>query len=612
MKRRKKKQAQSLSGAVRNYYLVINTLLFLVFGMCMLGISASTLINKVEEQSALANQQAGDSIDQTLNDIVGQIVSFSSYKTLIGQLGKTEYDAQEQLNLERELKTVLKTTDLFNSVVQEIMVIMDNGFFFSNSIKTKSRINYDYCSQDWYQEAKNVSDNQYVKILGIHKKDFYSYSYREEAQENTFSISFALSNARGNVIGALIYNFDLNSMIKLLKKFNSEENGSVLLLDENGLIISSSDGKQIGEKLEIKSEDSDLSDGSSAGFQAEVNGEQCLVGVKKISLGMTVVSIVPRSEIWKQTDSLIVVLIGMIIGGVLINVWIAFFVTRKFRKPVAKLTNNVQQVESDHLAIPVDEYEYLELNQIAGKFNELLDKLNTLIIKDYKSQILLNKFRLYSLRSQVNPHFLMNTLQQLQTEIVYGNVEESNDIIVSLSKMLRYSLYHYEATVPISMEIQYIQSYLNLFMQKYDGELRAEYEIDERADGFYMPKMILQPVVENCITHAFDENPKDALIRIKVSGQKDGFYFTIEDNGDGMTPQQLRQVQEDLMIPEIDQSKIGIRNIHQRIILNYGEGYGVTLTSEKGVGTKFIIRIPLLTDSGNEEKEERNETSDCR
>lgn len=611
-RQKEKKSANSLSGAVRNYYLLINTLLLLVCGIGMMWASASTLIRKAEEKSAIVNQQAGYSIEQTLNDIVGQMVNFSSYKTLIGQLNRTEYTAQEQLNLERELKTALKTTDLFNSVVQEIMVVMDQGFFFSNSLKTKSTNSYDYCSQTWYQDAKKVSDNNYVKILGLHKIDFYSYSYADRAQDSTFSVSFALSNAKGEIIGALIYNFDLNSMMKLLKNFNSEEKGTVLLLDEDGMVVSSSDGEHLGEVMEFAALSSSFAeDGKSAAFQTEVNGQNCLVGMQKISLGMTVVSIVPRSEIWKQTGSLIVVLIGMIVCGVIINIWIAFYVTHTIRKPVAKLTSNVQQVDSEHLFLPVEAYDYQELNQIAEKFNELLGKLNTLITKDYKSQILLNKFRLYSLQSQINPHFLMNTLQQLQTEIVYGNVEESNDIIVSLSKMLRYSLYHYESTVPITMEIQYIQSYLNLFMQKYEGELRAEYEIDERAGGYYMPKMILQPVVENCITHAFDENPKDALIQIKVKYQDDGFYFTIEDNGDGMTETQLEQVREDLMNPEIDQCKIGIRNIHQRIRLNYGESYGVTLTSKKGIGTKFKIRIPLLNGTEAEKKEEENETSDC-
>ena len=101
----------------------------------------------------------------------------------------------------------------------------------------------------------------------------------------------------------------------------------------------------------------------------------------------------------------------------------------------------------------------------------------------------------------------MNTLQQLQTEIVYGNVEESNDIIVDLSKMLRYSLYNYEEIVPIGMELQYIQSYLELFTRKYEGELQVKYEITEEIEGYYMLKMLLQPIVENCIMHAFGENP---------------------------------------------------------------------------------------------------------
>lgn len=116
---------------------------------------------------------------------------------------------------------------------------------------------------------------------------------------------------------------------------------------------------------------------------------------------------------------------------------------------------------------------------------------------------MLNKFRLYSLRSQINPHFLMNTLQLLQTEIVYGNIEVSNGIVVSLSRLLRYTLYNYEKEVRVTEELKYIREYLSLFIRKFDGALSVRYEVDEKAEDYYMPKLLLQPVVENCIEHGF-------------------------------------------------------------------------------------------------------------
>ena len=211
-------------------------------------------------------------------------------------------------------------------------------------------------------------------------------------------------------------------------------------------------------------------------FWTNVGGKRHFVSFQTTSMGLKLVSYIPQSEIFRHTRSMIWLLVLIILCSLVLNLLITFKVSGSIKKPIQKLMDNIQNVDSQKLVLETEEYHYEELNQIADRFNGLLKRLNSLIDKDYKSQILINKFRLYSLQSQINPHFLMNTLQQLQTEIVYGNVEESNDIIVDLSKMLRYSLYHYEEMVSISMELQYIQSYLELFTRKYEGELQAVYE----------------------------------------------------------------------------------------------------------------------------------------
>lgn len=110
-----------------------------------------------------------------------------------------------------------------------------------------------------------------------------------------------------------------------------------------------------------------------------------------------------------------------------------------------------------------------------------------------------------------------------------------------------------------------------------------------------MPKMLLQPIVENCIMHAFGENPHGAVIKLSVKKREAGFLFCVEDNGAGMDKEQLDMLMADLNISEIDNQRIGIRNIHQRIRLKYGDKYGVHIESKEGCGTKFEIKIPLLT-----------------
>lgn len=573
---KKRKKESSLIGAVQNYYLICNTLLLLVFGICMLGISTRVLINKVEDSSEMITEQAVYTLDKTFNDIASQMVSFSSYRDLWNKFSKSNMSIQDKLDVNRELNNILKKTDLFNSVVQDILVISDNGYYFTTIGQDGLAANYDYWSKEWYQKAKDTTGNVYVHILGLHNQDFYSKKRAITAKNKTFSISFALQNSKGKVSGALIYNFDITQLAEVLGASNYEENGKVAILNEEGVIMSRSDNSDIGSMLKVSERDREIMKREKTGsFWTKVDGKEHFVSFQTTSMGLKLVSYIPQSEIFRHTRTMIWLLILIILCSLILNLLITFKVSGSIKRPIQKLIDNIQKVDSQKLILETEGYNYKELEQIANKFNGLLERLNSLIDKDYKSQILINKFRLYSLQSQINPHFLMNTLQQLQTEIVYGNVEESNDIIVDLSKMLRYSLYNYEEIVPIGMELQYIQSYLELFTRKYEGELQVKYEITEEIEGYYMLKMLLQPIVENCIMHAFGENPHGALIKLSVSKKKDEFLFCIEDNGTGMTEEQLAILIEDLNISEIDNRRIGIRNIHQRIRLKYGEKYGV-------------------------------------
>lgn len=509
---KKRKKDSSLIGAVQNYYLICNTLLLLVFGICMLGISTRVLINKVEDSSEMITEQAVYTLDKTFNDIASQMVSFSSYRDLWNKFSKSNMSIQDKLDVNRELNNILKKTDLFNSVVQDILVISDNGYYFTTIGQDGLAANYDYWSKEWYQKAKDTTGNVYVHILGLHDQDFYSKKRAITAKNKTFSISFALQNSKGKVSGALIYNFDITQLAEVLGASNYEENGKVAILNEEGVIMSRSDNSDIGSMLKVSERDREIMKREKTGsFWTKVDGKEHFVSFQTTSMGLKLVSYIPQSEIFRHTRTMIWLLILIILCSLILNLLITFKVSGSIKRPVQKLIDNIQKVDSQKLILETEGYNYKELEQIANKFNGLLERLNSLIDKDYKSQILINKFRLYSLQSQINPHFLMNTLQQLQTEIVYGNVEESNDIIVDLSKMLRYSLYNYEEIVPIGMELQYIQSYLELFTRKYEGELQVKYEITEEIEGYYMLKMLLQPIVENCIMHAFGENPHGAL-----------------------------------------------------------------------------------------------------
>ena len=195
----------------------------------------------------------------------------------------------------------------------------------------------------------------------------------------------------------------------------------------------------------------------------------------------------------------------------------------------------------------------------------------------------------------------MNTLQLLQTEIVYGNIEVSNSIVVSLSRMLRYTLYNYEKEVLVTEELNYIREYLSLFIRKFNGGLSVRYEIEDEIKRYYMPKLLLQPLIENCIEHGFSNNPSDNLITIAAKCMEEKVIFVVADDGVGMNAEQLSSLIANLSKTNIDDADIGIRNIHQRIRGSYGENYGVKIESQAGKGCRIFLTIPVIEEVNNNE-----------
>lgn len=500
------KLKKSLSARILVLYLVFNAVLMVVFGGFITLYSTQIVEREVIHYTEKILEQAALSMNTNINDITTRIVSFVSYnKEIATALSNPDMTIADRLKLDRTLSSLLKRTDMFNSIVQDVFIIGTNGYVCNIADRSDLISDYPYMEQEWYQQAIDVSGNIYMHTIGLHAQDYYNPRVAPYAAgADTFSMSLAITNSKRNVVGAVICNINIKELGKTLMSSNYEKSGKIALLDKENQIVSQSDNSDIGSFLPLTEDTRRILEESEMGsFKDYIGEEMYLINFQTTSVGWKLLSYVPLREIRSHTWPVSRLFIIALIVCLVVNVMISVSISRSIHRPVKKLTDDVRNVDFDDLKLANTDYQYSELNQIAEKFDDLLIRLEQLIKNDYKSQIMLNKFRLYSLRSQINPHFLMNTLQLLQTEIVYGNIEISNGIVVSLSRLLRYTLYNYEKEVRVTEELKYIREYLSLFIRKFDGALSVRYEVDEKAEDYYMPKLLLQPVVENCIEHGF-------------------------------------------------------------------------------------------------------------
>jgi two-component system sensor histidine kinase YesM len=200
-----------------------------------------------------------------------------------------------------------------------------------------------------------------------------------------------------------------------------------------------------------------------------------------------------------------------------------------------------------------------------------------------------------ALQSQINPHFLYNSLEAIRMKAVSEGNEQVGEMIWILSTLFRNSIKE-DTIILIRNEIKYSKTYLELFKIRYEGKLSVNMVVDQNLMNYGIIKHIIQPVIENYIIHGFDARRDDNLVTIRCYSEDSAIVIEVSDNGKGIRSEDLQILRDDLRSFDINQiSSIGLRNVNERIKLIYGTEFGVCIDSEEGAGTHVTLRIPKKT-----------------
>ncbi|MEW8973862.1 MAG: histidine kinase, partial [Tissierellaceae bacterium] len=234
-----------------------------------------------------------------------------------------------------------------------------------------------------------------------------------------------------------------------------------------------------------------------------------------------------------------------------------------------------------------DEFEIL-----GNQYNLMLDRLNKMIKKNEELSNLRRVQEVKQLQGQFNPHLIFNILETLKYAIVVDQ-EQAQDIIITLSRLLRYSIKDNGENVLFEDDLEYTKDYLKLHKIRFKERLNYSIKISENLKKAYVPKLILQPIIENSIKHAYKDKE---FLNIYIKGDVifDDLLLEIIDDGSGIEKEQLVSIKEMLEGSQNMTEHIGLYNIHRRLILLYGKGYGLEIESEYGEYTKVRIKVPYV------------------
>lgn len=280
-------------------------------------------------------------------------------------------------------------------------------------------------------------------------------------------------------------------------------------------------------------------------------------------------------------------------------IFLSYYIPLSITRPIRELGKVTDQVARGDLSVRSDVKSGVEVSVLSDSLNTMIDKINELLEQITKEQIRLRKAEFELLQSQINPHFLYNTLDAIVWLAESGDQKKVVSMVGSLSEFFRTSLNQGKDIVSIKEELQHVRSYLEIQQVRYQDILQYEIQVPEELNRYLIPKITIQPLIENALYHGIKNKRGPGKITVYAKMEKDFFVILIGDNGIGISRERLAQVKDKILYKSPAANDIyGLYNVNERIRLNFGEEYGISIESTYGQGTEVSIMLPYIEEEG--------------
>ena len=569
MKLRKRTLKKELMRTLLGTAIVI---FFLVGGVLSFFMLKQSLKYRIDDLNFYLNSIKGQ-IDGYMGFLEDSVLSLRRSEEIEKFLkeGTTDKD-----NLSRVLD---KSVNLFSSsnLVGDIYPFVKDLYIVSNNKKMVG-------THFYYTSYLNKKDKQYriKNILEeyISENRRFSYYTSGDDLELYFTIYDEELEKEGYGI-AVLSKTAINYIVNILEeKYTSF---AYMFKDETDKILM---GRSIPliSSLDIKGNNGDV----------EYENHTYIYNMSKNSFGLSSCMVVPYRRLFvmavEDFGTIIFIFISLIIGIILV----ILYISDKLVSPLSTIVLKMKQVGKGDFRTKLDTYEILELDEISVSFNEMTDKISHLIKEVYEAGLLIKEARIKYLQAQINPHFMFNVLSMIAIRLKLNKDEELYKMVQAFAGLMRGKLFRKdEIEIRINEEIEIAEFYLYLSKERFKN--KVSYEInweDEKLKTLFIPKLCIEPVVENAMIHGIEPKDDRGYINVKIEQQNNEvLLITVSDNGVGFDKDKVISGEKE------GSPKVGLMNINRLINNLYGSEYGIEVESKIGKGTKVIIKLPYLEES---------------
>lgn len=495
----------------------------------------------------------------------------------------------------RKANTVMEDyINFYEQDISSINLFLDNptiDTYDLNRINNLSNFKQSVRTQTWYKETVDCVDEGYW---------YFGETSGDNEKDQTMQISRAVRDDNDDVVGIVVIQIQYDKVT-----LNEQRQDTAILYDDYYWIsgnCSSLDYPFLKEEIQKINK-------SRVTKQISYGVEEYLISYERLQMDgsddyYSVVSVQNYQDIMAEVNQIsmqafIPEIIGMIVSALLIFAFAASYSNRMFQLRVQM--HRVAQGEYDEVERIEGNDEigelYTELEQMMQDIRLLMSNVVDEQVQKEKLHTKQKEVEFKMLASQINPHFLYNTLETIRMKAVVNHQPEIVELVKMLAKTMRYNIQVTDRLVTLKEELQMVEYYLKIQEYRFGDRITSELTIDPDVDmkARILP-LTLQPFVENAFVHGLEEKACDARLVIHVYKKKDDIFIEIRDNGKGMDYYELGHLRKIMKDERGDDNHIGVRNVNQRIRLLFGGEYGVEVDSEKNVGTKVVIHIPYQTE----------------
>lgn len=481
---------------------------------------------------------------------------------------------------------------------------LDRLYYIRRSTLVISSMNKPMLQKEsWYKNSIMPDSN-------INKEDVHLYSFNIRSQDNpkevpillvdkpkkVFTFSHGLRDfSRNDNLGVISININVQSLERLYRKAVVNESEKVYIINESGNIMYFSDPDKICEDIDpaiLKSIDMKKQIGSN---KTKIGDTEYLIlySHSQYSKWM-IIKLISLKDLYMAVHQTGKVILLVMLVFTLLAIVLSFLVSHNISQPVEGLARFMKNVKGDSLPNLVVSYRKDEIGILYASFNEMINKINFLINEEYRARLREKNAQIKALQSQINPHFLYNTLQSISSMAIAKDAPEINMAVKVLGAMFRYAIKLDGDLVTIREEINHVINYFTIQKLRFESKLEYRLNIPEDIYMYAIPKLTLQPIVENAIIHGIESRVEGGRVDIIGWTESEKLFIKISDNGCGMTSSELENLNRIINHHNEllgDSKGLGIHNVNARIIYAFNEDCGIEISSEKNKGTSVIIKL---------------------